>query len=279
MASPGNQHCAICIGTLSFAMRRAFRAGQWTASCLYTAHKQSTCCVSIYHSNIAAAVHAVEITDRGKVYRHPTPRGTQDFRWGETVYNKQHVLDPTLPGNTKYHPRPRPHNFKLTTKNKSISECDFIIRMLFKDVYWHYARYIDTVCIYIPVFFLHHLYLPLFITCLVSCNHVGCCLSTVIKVIFDLIWFEVPAFWPCSYLNVHIILYVNMKQVCFVPPSSDHSMTPPALRSGACGRYRPRACKRLCCLVTVAWNRASIIYSETRKQKKKNATASLRRSQ
>ena len=204
----------------------------------------------------------------GKYTGIPLRGGTQDFRWGETVYNKQHVLDPTLPGNTKYHPRPRPHNFKLTTKNKSISECDFIIRMLFKDVYWHYARYIDTVCIYIPVFFLHHLYLPLFITCLASCNHVGCCLSTVIKVIFDLIWFEVPAFWPCSYLNVHIILYVNMKQVCFVPPSSDHSMTPPALRSGACGRYRLRACKRLCCLVTVAWNRASIIYSETSKQKK-----------
>ena len=182
MASPGNQHCAICIGTLSFAMRRAFRAGQWTASCLYTAHKQSTCCVSIYHSNIAAAVQAVEITDRGKVYRHPTPRGYPGFSLGgETGYNKQHVLDPTLPGNTKYHPRPRPHNFKLTTKNRSISECDFIIRMLFKDVYWHYARYTDTVCIItFQFFYLYNLYLPLFITCLASCNHAACGLSTVL---------------------------------------------------------------------------------------------------
>ena len=28
-----------------------------------------------------------------------------------------------------------PHNFKLTAKNSSIAECDFITRMLFKDVY------------------------------------------------------------------------------------------------------------------------------------------------
>ena len=53
------------------------------------------------------------------------------------MYNKQHVLHSTLPGtmDTKYHLRPRPHNFKLTAKNSSITECDFITRMLFKDVY------------------------------------------------------------------------------------------------------------------------------------------------
>ena len=40
----------------------------------------------------------------------------------------------TLPGtmDTKYHLRPRPHNFKLTAKNSSIAECDFITRMLLK---------------------------------------------------------------------------------------------------------------------------------------------------
>ena len=53
------------------------------------------------------------------------------------MYNKQHVLHSTLPGtmDTKHHLRPRPHNFKLTAKNSSITECDFITRMLFKDVY------------------------------------------------------------------------------------------------------------------------------------------------
>jgi len=43
-------------------------------------------------------------------------------------YNKQHVLHSLLPStmDTKYYLRPRPHNFKLTTKNCSITECDFI---------------------------------------------------------------------------------------------------------------------------------------------------------
>ena len=74
------------------------------------------------------------------------------------MYNKQHVLHPTLPGtmDTKYHLMPRDQNFKLmvlTTKNRLIPECDFITRMLFKDVYWHYARYMAILCICIP--FLH----------------------------------------------------------------------------------------------------------------------------
>jgi len=36
---------------------------------------------------------------------------------------------------TKYHLRLRPHNFMLTAKNRSITECGLITRMLFKDVY------------------------------------------------------------------------------------------------------------------------------------------------
>ena len=60
-----------------------------------------------------------------------------DKLFTNVTYNKQHVLHSTLPGtmDTKYHLRPRPHNFKLTAKNSSITECDFITRMLFKDVY------------------------------------------------------------------------------------------------------------------------------------------------
>jgi len=52
------------------------------------------------------------------------------------VYSRFQFQIP-LPGtmDTKYHFRPRPHNFNLTAKNRSITECDFITRMLFKDIY------------------------------------------------------------------------------------------------------------------------------------------------
>jgi len=68
-------------------------------------------------------------------------------------YNKQHVLHSTLPGtmDTKYNLRPRPHNFKLTTKNSSVTECDYITRMLFKDVYGLYVLYMAILCISIPI--------------------------------------------------------------------------------------------------------------------------------
>jgi len=102
------------------------------------------------------------------------------------VYNKQHIIHPTFPGamDTKYHFKPRPHNFKLTIKNKSITECDFITRMIFKDVFWHYARYLATSRIYTAIFNLHHLLLT-------ALYHIFSKLQpgrpAVIKVIFDLI--------------------------------------------------------------------------------------------
>ena len=60
-----------------------------------------------------------------------------DKLFTNVTHNKQRVLHPTLPDtvDTKYHLRSRPHNFKLTAKSRSITECDFITRMLFKDVY------------------------------------------------------------------------------------------------------------------------------------------------
>ena len=60
-----------------------------------------------------------------------------DKLFTDVIYNKQYVVRPTLPCtmDTKYHLRPRPHNFKLAIKNRSAIECDFITRMLFKDVY------------------------------------------------------------------------------------------------------------------------------------------------
>ena len=95
-----------------------------------------------------------------------------------TMCNKQRVLlHLTLPGtrDTKYYLRPRPHSFKLTTKNRSITECGFITRMLFKDVYWHYDRYNAILCIdihFLPVSSFIYRY---FITCLASCNSVAVC--------------------------------------------------------------------------------------------------------
>ena len=57
-----------------------------------------------------------------------------DKLFTNVTYNKQHVLHSTLPGtmDTKYHPITLS---KLTAKNSSITECDFITRMIFKDVY------------------------------------------------------------------------------------------------------------------------------------------------
>ena len=80
-----------------------------------------------------------------------TTKLSDDKLFTSVMYNKQHVLHPTLPGtmDTKYHLRHRPHNCKLTANNRSITECDFIARMLFKDVCWHYALFIAILCIYI----------------------------------------------------------------------------------------------------------------------------------
>ena len=85
-----------------------------------------------------------------------------NYLFANVMYNKQHAIHPTLPGtiDTKYHLRPRPYNFKLTTKKRSITECDSITRMLFKDVYWHCGRYIAILCICISIFTRIVFYLP-----------------------------------------------------------------------------------------------------------------------
>jgi len=52
-----------------------------------------------------------------------------DKLFSNVMYIKQqHVLHSALPGtmDIKYHLRPRPHNFKLTANNSSITECDFL---------------------------------------------------------------------------------------------------------------------------------------------------------
>jgi len=70
-----------------------------------------------------------------------------DILFTNVMYNKQHVLHPTLPGimDTKYRLRARPHNFKLTKKSRSNTECGRIQRLwsydlmaLCKSVYYYY---------------------------------------------------------------------------------------------------------------------------------------------
>ena len=80
-----------------------------------------------------------------------------------------YILHFLVPWTPNCHLRPRPHNFDLTTKNRSITEfvdvplrncslthslteCDFITRMFSKYVYWHDARHIAILCISIPIF-------------------------------------------------------------------------------------------------------------------------------
>jgi len=55
----------------------------------------------------------------------------------DMLYSKQHVLNRLLPGTTeaKYHHRRRRRNLRLRVKNSTITERNFITRLLFKDVY------------------------------------------------------------------------------------------------------------------------------------------------
>ena len=52
------------------------------------------------------------------------------------LYNSEHVLNRILPNKTEstYQLRPRRHNRSLTMKANATNECDFIVRMLFKDI-------------------------------------------------------------------------------------------------------------------------------------------------
>ena len=110
--------------------------------------------------------------------------------WTNTCLYVLHVLyvHSTLPGtmNTKHHIRPRLHNFKLTAKNSSITECDFITRMLLKTfidiVFFSLLFYVFTL--------LFNMYRHLFAVIssrLTSCNQVAVC-QPLLK--SYLIWFD-----------------------------------------------------------------------------------------
>jgi len=56
------------------------------------------------------------------------------------------------------------YDTRKTNTSRPITECDFIIRMLSKDFYWHYARYVATLRIFVltgVIFTCIILYLPL----------------------------------------------------------------------------------------------------------------------
>jgi len=128
--------------------RYGTKLGHWLSPCVYWKHFWSagafiSCCGCLWHGSKVRIWHSAIPLSR--------------------LFTSQYKMVVARGG-------PRPHNFKLTTKNRSITECDFITKMLFKDVYWHYACYIAILCIYIS--FLHvssfiHCY---FITCLTSCK-------------------------------------------------------------------------------------------------------------
>ena len=83
-----------------------------------------------------------------------------DKLFTNVIYHKLHVLRPTLPGimDTKYHLRPRLRYFKLIIKNRSITECDFITRLLLKTfIHITLVRYIATLRIYFASFHLYRL--------------------------------------------------------------------------------------------------------------------------
>jgi len=53
------------------------------------------------------------------------------------LYSKHHVLHSILPDRSdfNYNLRPKRHNLVLTTKSSSITDKDYITRMIFKNIY------------------------------------------------------------------------------------------------------------------------------------------------
>jgi len=60
-----------------------------------------------------------------------------DKLFTNAVHNKEHVLYHLFPGTSEihYHLRPRRHNLVLSIRSSSITDRDFITRMIFKDIY------------------------------------------------------------------------------------------------------------------------------------------------
>jgi len=60
-----------------------------------------------------------------------------DKLFNHILYSKYHVLYAILPGRSdfNYNLRPRSHNLLLTAKSLSVTDRDFIIRMIYKDIY------------------------------------------------------------------------------------------------------------------------------------------------
>jgi len=60
------------------------------------------------------------------------------------LYSKYHLLHAILPGRSdfNYNLRPKRHNLVPTAKSLSVTDRDFITRMIYKDIYW--SRYTFT---------------------------------------------------------------------------------------------------------------------------------------
>ena len=64
-------------------------------------------------------------------------KNADDNLFNSILYNNEHVLNRILPTKTEssYQLRPRRHNRPLTMKANATNECDFIVRILFEDIY------------------------------------------------------------------------------------------------------------------------------------------------
>ena len=60
-----------------------------------------------------------------------------DRLFNPTLYSKHHVLHNILPGRSdfNYNLRPRRHNLVLTAKSSSVTDRDYVTRMIFKNIY------------------------------------------------------------------------------------------------------------------------------------------------
>jgi len=85
-------------------------------------------------------------------------RASDDKLFASITNNREHVLHELLPpqsvASQNYNLRPRKHRFELPGKTSHLTDCNFMQRMLFLDIYWRstlscYFHFISFVYIFI----------------------------------------------------------------------------------------------------------------------------------
>jgi len=114
---------SVIIGKLTYA------ASAWW--CFTTADARQRL-ESVIRIGIRSGLYAADPTSLADLVED-----ADDNLFNSILYSNDHVLNRILPTKTEstYQLRPRHHNRSLTMKANATHECDFIVRMLFQDIY------------------------------------------------------------------------------------------------------------------------------------------------